>query len=70
VDLLQKGSNLSESALREYFDTLAESLESLRLDGKADPFDQAVIDSIDAFTETNLSASSQRLPGTIQRKAP
>jgi len=49
VDLLQKGSNLSESALREYFDTLAESLESLRLDGKADPFDQAVIDSIDAF---------------------
>ena len=49
VDLLQKGSNLSESALREYFDTLAESLESLRLDGKADPFDQAVVDSIDAF---------------------
>jgi hypothetical protein len=49
VDLLQKGSNQSESALRDYFETLAESFESLRLDGQATPFDQSVIDSIDAF---------------------
>jgi hypothetical protein len=49
ADQLQKGSNLSEAALREYFETLAESLESLRLDGKANPFDQSVVDSINAF---------------------
>jgi hypothetical protein len=49
IDQLQKRSNLSEPALRDYLETLAEGLEPLRLDGKSDPFDQAVIDSIGAF---------------------
>jgi TIR domain len=49
IDLLQKGSQQSEASLREYFETLAEHFEALRLDGKTDPFDQAVIDSVEAF---------------------
>lgn len=49
IDQLQKGSNLSESALREYFETLAENFESLRLDRTVEPFDQSVVDSINAF---------------------
>jgi hypothetical protein len=49
VDLIQKGSALSEASLREYFEILADNFENLRLDGKADPFDQAVVDSIEGF---------------------
>jgi hypothetical protein len=33
----------------EYFTSLAEQFESLRLDPKADPFDEAVVESIEAF---------------------
>lgn len=49
IDLVQKGSNLSDAALREYLETLAGGFEGLRLDEKADPFDDAVIGSIGAF---------------------
>jgi SEFIR domain-containing protein len=49
IDLLQKGSDLSGSALADYLETLSDSLENLRLDGSVEPFDQAVVDSVDAF---------------------
>jgi hypothetical protein len=49
IDQLQKGSELSNSALADYLDTLRDSFETLRLDGNAEPFDQAVVDSIGAF---------------------
>jgi hypothetical protein len=49
IDQLQKGSDLSSSALADYLETLSDNLESLRLDGSAEPFDQAVVDSVDAF---------------------
>jgi hypothetical protein len=49
IDQLQKGSDLSVSALADYLETLSGSFETLRLDGSAQPFDQAVVDSINAF---------------------
>jgi hypothetical protein len=50
VDLLQRGSQGSAPALRDYLETLADNLEALRLDEKSpQPFDQAVVDSIEAF---------------------
>lgn len=50
IDHLQKGSDVSNAALADYLETLSESLESLRLDGSTpEPFDQAVVDSIDTF---------------------
>lgn len=50
IDHLQKGSDLSNSALADYLETFSENVESLRLDGSsAQPFDHAVVDSVDAF---------------------
>jgi hypothetical protein len=49
TDLIQKGSSLSDAALREYLEALAGGFEALRLDGQANPFDDAVIESIGAF---------------------
>jgi hypothetical protein len=37
-------------AVKEYFTLFARELEKLRLDPKADPFDEAVVQSIEAFT--------------------
>jgi hypothetical protein len=49
IDLFHKGSPQREASLRDYFEVLASNFEKLRIDPKCDPFDQAVIDSIEAF---------------------
>ncbi|MET3990588.1 hypothetical protein ABID65_002223 [Bradyrhizobium sp. S3.9.2] len=49
MDLLQKGSPQSEASLRDYLETLAENFEALRVDTKSNPFDEAVVASIESF---------------------
>jgi hypothetical protein len=49
IDQLQKGTDLSSSALSDYLETLSGSFENLRLDGAAEPFDEAVVESISSF---------------------
>jgi hypothetical protein len=49
LDLIQKGSAQSEAALRDYLEILADSFENLRIDTKADPYDDAVVKSIEGF---------------------
>ncbi|MGV7217361.1 SEFIR domain-containing protein [Bradyrhizobium sp. UFLA05-112] len=49
IDLLQRGSPQSDASLRGYLEVLAENFEALRVDTKSDPFDDAIIASIESF---------------------
>lgn len=46
---VKNGKDFALGAVTEYLDYLADRLEEIRLDPGADPFDEAVVKSIDAF---------------------
>lgn len=49
IDALRNGRPHAVSAVTEYFEAFSTELEKLRLDPKADPFDEAVVQSIESF---------------------
>ena len=49
LDAVRENRPYALPATIEYFTSLAEQFESLRLDPQAEPFDEAVVESIDAF---------------------
>lgn len=49
VDAVKNGRPFATAAVVEYFATFSAELEKLRLDGDADPFDDAVVQSIESF---------------------
>lgn len=49
VDAIRKGRHYANAVIEEYFSALADELEKMRLDGDADPFDKAVVESIESF---------------------
>jgi len=49
IDAVKNGRPFASAAVVEYFTTLSEEFEKLRLDLDSDPFDEAVVQSIDAF---------------------
>jgi hypothetical protein len=49
VDALRNNREFAIPATAEYFNQLSEELEKLRIDGNTDPFDDAVVESIESF---------------------
>jgi len=49
IDSIKMGRSYANAAAEDYFRTLAEEFEKLRIPTDSDPFDEAVIQSIEAF---------------------
>lgn len=49
VDAVKNGRDFAAAAVEEYFSTLAEELEKLRITTKVDPFDEEVLKNIEGF---------------------